>query len=104
PHAKNYGSATLIVSSPMSHPRQLSILDDNRGSGTSAPVVVPTRNDDDQVGTETTPQASQSTPRDLRFWVVLAAMVVIKFISAIELSSMATALPTIAGDLHGSDF
>ncbi|KAG8925553.1 hypothetical protein FRC00_003866, partial [Tulasnella sp. 408] len=88
----------------MSEPRQLPILDDNPGPGTSTSVVVPTLNDDDQVGTETTPQTSQSAPRDLRFWMVITSMMVSEFLGAIELSSVATALPTIVEDLHGTEF
>ncbi|KAG8956433.1 hypothetical protein FRC00_004962 [Tulasnella sp. 408] len=92
------------MSSPISEPRQLPILDGNPDSGTSTPVVVPTLNGDNRVGTETTPQASQSTPRDLRFWMVITSMMVAEFLSAIELSSVATALPTIVEDLHGTEF
>ncbi|KAG8924946.1 hypothetical protein FRC00_004516 [Tulasnella sp. 408] len=88
----------------MSESRQLPIPDDNPASGTSTPAVVPNLNDGNQVGTETTPQTSQSTPRDLRFWMVIVAMMVIEFLGAIELSSVATALPTIVGNLHGSEF
>ncbi|KAG8925554.1 hypothetical protein FRC00_003867 [Tulasnella sp. 408] len=88
----------------MSESRQLPILDDNPASGTSTRAVVPNLNDGNQVGTQTTPQTSQSTPRDLRFWMVIVAMMVIEFLGAIELSSVATALPTIVGNLHGSEF
>ncbi|KIO30869.1 hypothetical protein M407DRAFT_36916, partial [Tulasnella calospora MUT 4182] len=49
-------------------------------------------------------QASQSTPRDLRFWMIIVAMMVAEFLSAIELSSVATALPSIVEDLHGTEF
>ncbi|KAG8893076.1 hypothetical protein FRC00_011101, partial [Tulasnella sp. 408] len=92
------------MSSPISELRQLPILDGNPDSGTSTPLVVPTLNGDNRVGTETTPQASQSTPRDLRFWMVITSMMVAEFLSAIELSSVATALPTIVEDLHGTEF
>ncbi|KIO20949.1 hypothetical protein M407DRAFT_80977 [Tulasnella calospora MUT 4182] len=84
--------------------KQLPTPDDKPASGTSTPVVAPTLNGDNQVGIDTVPQAQQSTPKDLRFWMVIAAMMLTEFLSAIEFSSIATALPTIVEDLHGTEF
>ncbi|KAG8927324.1 hypothetical protein FRC01_007659 [Tulasnella sp. 417] len=92
------------MATPTSETSPLPIRDDDPASGMSTPVVVPTLNDDNQNGAETAPQASQSTPRDLRFWMVIVSIMVAEFLSAIELSSVATALPTIVEDLHGTEF
>ncbi|KAG8951997.1 hypothetical protein FRC04_005330 [Tulasnella sp. 424] len=92
------------MSTPVSQTKQLPNLDDGPASGTSTPVVVPTLNGDNQAGIETPPQPPQSTSRGLRFWMVIIAMMVTEFLSAIELTSVATALPTIVEDLHGTEF
>lgn len=42
--------------------------------------------------------------RGLRFWLVLLSLCLTLFLSALELTAVSTALPTIASDLHGSDF
>ncbi|KAG8927326.1 hypothetical protein FRC01_007661 [Tulasnella sp. 417] len=88
----------------MSETKQLPIRDDNLASGTTTPVAAPTLHNDSQVGIEAVAQAQQSTSRGLRFWMVIAAMMVTEFLSAIEFSSVATALPTIVEDLHGTEF
>lgn len=94
----------MTMSTPMSQTKQLPNLDDGPASGTSTPVVVPTLNGDNQAGIETPAQPPQSTSRGLRFWMVIIAMMVTEFLSAIELTSVATALPTIVEDLHGTEF
>lgn len=43
-------------------------------------------------------------PKDLRFWVMLLALCMALFLSALELTAVSTALPTITADLHGEDF
>jgi MFS family permease len=43
-------------------------------------------------------------PKDLRFWLMLLALCLALFLSALELTAVATALPTITADLHGKDF
>ncbi|KAG8927325.1 hypothetical protein FRC01_007660 [Tulasnella sp. 417] len=86
----------------MSEPKQLPIVDHNPASGTSTPGVDPTLNG--QIDVQTVPQAPQSRRRGLRFWMVIVAMMVTEFLSAIELTSVATALPTIVEDLHGTQF
>ncbi|KAF8839383.1 MFS general substrate transporter [Paxillus ammoniavirescens] len=42
--------------------------------------------------------------KDIRFWLIFASMCTCLFLSALELSSVATALPTIADDLQASQF
>ncbi|KAG8896929.1 hypothetical protein FRB99_008573 [Tulasnella sp. 403] len=39
-----------------------------------------------------------------RFWLIFIALMVSTFLSALELTSVSTALPTIVDDLHGTDF
>lgn len=43
-------------------------------------------------------------PRGLKFWLVIVAICVSVFLSALEYTSVSTALPTIIHDLHGEDF
>ncbi|KAF8520682.1 MFS general substrate transporter [Gautieria morchelliformis] len=40
----------------------------------------------------------------LRFWVILASLCLTLFLSALELTAVSTALPTIVAELNGSDF
>ncbi|KAG8992172.1 hypothetical protein FRB90_001068 [Tulasnella sp. 427] len=40
----------------------------------------------------------------LNFWLIFAALIVTSFLSAIDLTSVSTALPTIVEDLHGTEF
>ncbi|KAF8520691.1 MFS general substrate transporter [Gautieria morchelliformis] len=44
------------------------------------------------------------TEHGLRFWIILASLCLTLFLSALELTAVSTALPTIASELHGSDF
>ncbi|KIM92156.1 hypothetical protein PILCRDRAFT_260 [Piloderma croceum F 1598] len=43
-------------------------------------------------------------PKDLRFWLMLLSLCMALFLSALEFTGVATALPTITADLHGEDF
>jgi MFS family permease len=43
-------------------------------------------------------------PKDLRFWLMLLSLCMALFLSALEFTGVATALPTIAADLHGEGF
>ncbi|KAH7929019.1 iron permease [Leucogyrophana mollusca] len=45
-----------------------------------------------------------SPKRGYAFWMVFVANVVVDLLSALDLTAVATALPTIVSDLHGSDF
>ena len=55
---------------------------------------------------ETTGASVTPTPpkKDLRFWLIFASMCICLFLSALELSSIPTALPTIARELQASQF
>ncbi|KAJ6534587.1 iron permease [Mycena vulgaris] len=49
--------------------------------------------------------ASHSTSkRGSRFWLIFIANLVVDLLSALDLTAVSTALPTIVGHLHGSDF
>jgi hypothetical protein len=49
--------------------------------------------------------ASPHTPsRDWRFWMVFVCVMLSQFLTALELSSVSTALPTIVNALHGDQF
>ncbi|KIM86227.1 hypothetical protein PILCRDRAFT_65068 [Piloderma croceum F 1598] len=43
-------------------------------------------------------------PKGPRFWLMLLALCMALFLSALEFTAVATALPTITADLHGTDF
>ena len=43
-------------------------------------------------------------PKGPRFWLMLIALCMALFLSALEFTAVATALPTITADLHGTDF
>ena len=43
-------------------------------------------------------------PKDFRFWIVLFSLCTALFLSALELTAVSTALPTIVSTLHGKDF
>ncbi|KAJ6472376.1 major facilitator superfamily domain-containing protein [Mycena vitilis] len=43
-------------------------------------------------------------PRDLRFWLIFVSLCVCSFLTAIEIGSITTALPTIVDELHGTGF
>ncbi|KAG9002658.1 hypothetical protein FRB90_011342 [Tulasnella sp. 427] len=105
--AKLVGIATQNMASPTSEVKQLPSLGDSPASGTSTPAIAPTLNGDNlaslNVSTQSA-QSAQSTPRGARFWMVIVAMMVTEFLSAIELTSVAVALPTIVEDLHGTQF
>lgn len=54
---------------------------------------------------EPTPTISEAARTGgLAFWLVMLTLCVCAFLSALELTCVATALPTIIDDLHGSDF
>ncbi|KAF7289718.1 MFS general substrate transporter [Mycena indigotica] len=48
--------------------------------------------------------AGATGKRDLRFWGVIAAIMVSAFTSALDLTSVSTALPVITRELHGTQF
>ncbi|KAF8532577.1 MFS general substrate transporter [Gautieria morchelliformis] len=44
------------------------------------------------------------TEHSLRFWIILASLCLTLFLSALELTAVSTALPTIVSELNGRDF
>ncbi len=50
------------------------------------------------------PDEAQSPKKDLAFWCIFISICVALFLSALELSAVATVLPTIAHELHADDF
>jgi MFS family permease len=48
--------------------------------------------------------APQRRPKDARFWLRVFTVCVAVFLSALELTAVSTALPTIVAELHGQDF
>ncbi|KAG8934110.1 hypothetical protein FRC02_010593, partial [Tulasnella sp. 418] len=48
--------------------------------------------------------AQQGPPSGFRFWMVIISLMVSTFLSAIDLTSISTVLPTIVADLNGHDF
>ncbi|KAF7340295.1 Iron permease [Mycena venus] len=51
-----------------------------------------------------TPDGEEKPPRDMRFWLIFLCLCVCSFVTAIEIGSITTALPTIVNDLHGTQF
>ncbi|KAL0946522.1 hypothetical protein HGRIS_012733 [Hohenbuehelia grisea] len=49
-------------------------------------------------------QAAASVNRDWRFWLIFTSIAVSLFLTALELTAVSTALPTIVSELHGTDF
>ena len=49
-------------------------------------------------------QDAERTPRDWKFWMIITALLLATFCSALEFTILATALPVIVNDLHGEDF
>jgi MFS family permease len=43
-------------------------------------------------------------PKDTRFWLIIFAVCMALFLSALELTAVSTALPTIVADLQGEHF
>ncbi|KAF8572629.1 MFS general substrate transporter, partial [Ramaria rubella] len=50
------------------------------------------------------PASHPKSERGLRFWLILLSLCLTLFLSALELTAVSTALPTIVADLHGSGF
>ncbi|KAG8918932.1 hypothetical protein FRC01_001574 [Tulasnella sp. 417] len=85
--------------------KRLGDIDDIPTSGTATPDANTTLNGDKTIELERPPPPPQPpTEKGLRFWLVIVAMMVTTFLSAIDLTSVSTALPTIVQDLNGSEF
>ncbi|KAH7904768.1 major facilitator superfamily domain-containing protein, partial [Hygrophoropsis aurantiaca] len=59
-----------------------------------------------KMGVDSSSQSSMDSPseRGWRFWLIFISIASSLFLAALELSSVATALPRIIDDLHGSQF
>ncbi|KAG8939282.1 hypothetical protein FRC04_006722 [Tulasnella sp. 424] len=84
--------------------QRLANIDDNPSSGTATPEVEATLIGERTIESERPSPPPQQGEKDLRFWLVIAAMMITMFLSAIELTSVSTALPTIVHALDGSEF
>ncbi|KAG8946147.1 hypothetical protein FRC04_012002 [Tulasnella sp. 424] len=87
--------------------RQLPSVD-GKASGVQTPateMTEPTLSGDQAGLSEEVPSATSipATGR-LQFWLILIALMVASFLSAIDLTSVSTALPTIVEDLDGTEF
>ncbi|KAG8703167.1 hypothetical protein FRC09_004312 [Ceratobasidium sp. 395] len=60
--------------------------------------------DDQRTIVENTASPTEAPKKDLRFWLIFLALCVSTFLSALELTSVSTALPTIVESLNGHDF
>jgi MFS family permease len=47
---------------------------------------------------------ASATPKDIRFWLIIMSLLVATFLSALDLTAISTALPTIAHALNSEDF
>ncbi|KIO20592.1 hypothetical protein M407DRAFT_29797 [Tulasnella calospora MUT 4182] len=81
---------------------------DGKPSGLQTPateVTDPTlRGEQPSLPEEVSPSRSIPTPGRLQFWLIFIALMVASFLSALDLTSVSTALPTIVEDLEGTDF
>ncbi|KAG9044554.1 hypothetical protein FS837_007959 [Tulasnella sp. UAMH 9824] len=83
--------------------KQLANIEDNPASGTATPDA--TLIGERTIELERPPPPPQPpTDKGIRFWLVIVAMMVTTFLSAIDLTSVSTALPTIVESLNGADF
>ncbi|QRV73239.1 major facilitator superfamily transporter [Ceratobasidium sp. AG-Ba] len=70
------------------------------------PAAQPTTKSDDQVTVvgQSNPTSEPQKKKDVRFWLIFLALCVSTFLSALEVTSVSTALPTIVESLQGHDF
>nr|GAT51282.1 MFS general substrate transporter [Mycena chlorophos] len=78
-------------------------------SGTSAAVEHSSSHEkaDEQHENRVVKQVAEDevgTPRDWRFWAIIASLGITQMLTAIEFTAIGTALPVIAEDLHGTDY
>ncbi|KAG8911339.1 hypothetical protein FRC00_006670 [Tulasnella sp. 408] len=80
-------------------------LQDIPSSGTLTPATEPTLHGEPPIESERVPAADDKhRVGGFRFWMIFAAMMVSTFLSALEFTSVSTALPTIVQDLQGTEF
>lgn len=53
---------------------------------------------------ETKVVLSAPPPKDIRFWLIIVSLLVATLLAALDLTAIATALPTIADALRSNDF
>ncbi|KAG8894281.1 hypothetical protein FRC00_009199 [Tulasnella sp. 408] len=77
-------------------------------SGTLTPATEPTLQGDLPIESERVPVTSEADKQSqlggFRFWMIFAALMVSTFLSALDFTSVSTALPTIVQDLQGTEF
>ncbi|KZP23294.1 MFS general substrate transporter [Athelia psychrophila] len=54
--------------------------------------------------TTTLASPEPAAPKDARFWMIFVSLLVATFLSALDMTAISTALPTIAAALHSEDF
>ncbi|KAG8896451.1 hypothetical protein FRC01_011810, partial [Tulasnella sp. 417] len=79
-------------------------IQDIPSSGTLTPATEPTLHGDPPIESERVPADDKHKVGGFRFWMIFAAMMVSTFLSALEFTSVSTALPTIVQDLQGTEF
>ncbi|KAG8913263.1 hypothetical protein FRC01_004632 [Tulasnella sp. 417] len=83
-------------------------LRDIPASGALTPATEPTLHGDLPIESERVPVTSDGDKQPqlggFRFWMILAALMVSTFLSALDFTSVSTALPTIVQDLQGTEF
>ncbi|KAG9050246.1 hypothetical protein FS837_006687 [Tulasnella sp. UAMH 9824] len=67
-------------------------------------IPVPTLTGDRSVESEQVPAPAPPFTGGLQFWLIFVALMVSTFLSALDFTSVATALPTIVEHLHGTEF
>ncbi|KAM0749144.1 iron permease [Meredithblackwellia eburnea MCA 4105] len=48
--------------------------------------------------------APQTPPKDFKFWLIIVGLLISTFLSALDLTAISTALPTISAALHSTDY
>lgn len=93
--------ATLTLSEVQS-------IKDIPASGTLTPATEPTLHGDSPIESERVPATSEADEQSqlggFRFWMIFVALMVSTFLSALDFTSVSTALPTIVQDLQGTEF
>ncbi|KIM79120.1 hypothetical protein PILCRDRAFT_823692 [Piloderma croceum F 1598] len=82
-----------------------SSIQDN--SPTVLEATAPKEREDDQNAREETireVEGGSTPPKDIRFWLIIMSLLVATFLSALDLTAISTALPTIAHALKSEDF
>ncbi|KAG8980678.1 hypothetical protein FRB90_007547 [Tulasnella sp. 427] len=81
-------------------------LKETSASASATEISVPTLVGERPADAEVVPAPGRAVPvtGGLKFWLIFVAMMVSTFLSAIDMTSVSTALPTIVQDLHGAEF